>query len=178
MNPQEFVCITKDAMDAFEKLYEGNSDKGEKEALQSAYLAASSSLMGRLTKWLDDSLYANPEEEVDIPEGQALDYYIRGALYRLARNCAKEMLSEPIQETIEKYNDLFMKQIYVILSAYSGKEIKNPDDDGIYGEESDCRHLVFDNTLAAISCVKEGKLNKQALANTFRALADFYEKDW
>lgn len=39
MNPQEFVCITKDAMDAFEKWYEGNSDKGDKEALQSAYLA-------------------------------------------------------------------------------------------------------------------------------------------
>ena len=92
---------------------------------------------------------------------------------------AEQLLHEPIQETVEKYNELFMKQVYIVMSAYSGKEIKSEnDDDGIYGEENECRHQVFNNTFAAISCVKNGKLNKQAVANTFRALADFYEEEW
>lgn len=43
------------------------------------------------------------------------------------------------------------------------------------GEEA--RHRVFDGTISAIGFVKDGTLNKNTLVNTFRALADFYEKE-
>ena len=179
MNPHEFACITKDAIADFEKWYEKNGADGDREALQSAYLAAHASLIARFSKWLDDGLFANPDEPQNIPEGEGFDFYIQGAISRQVMKWARQLLNEPIQETVEKYNELFTRQVYVIMSAYSGKEIKSEeDDDGIYGEENEARHQVFNDTFAAISCIKSGKLNKQAVANTFRALADFYEEEW
>lgn len=179
MTPQEFVCITRDSFAEFEKWYETEGKNGDKEALQKAYTAAYISLMARFSKWLDDRLFGNPDEKQNIPEGEAFDFYIQGAISRQVMKYARQLLHEPIQETVEKYNELFMKQVHVIMSAYSGKEIKTADDDdGIYGEENEQRHQVFDQTFAAISFVKDGKLKKQAVANTFRALADFYEQEW
>lgn len=68
--------------------------------------------------------------------------------------------------------------ILTILQAYGEKELKiYDDDDGIGGEETAVRHLVFDNVLAGIGTVRNGTLNKDAVVRTFRALADFYETE-
>ena len=65
------------------------------------------------------------------------------------------------------------------MSGYTGKKIESDeDDDGIEGAEADQRSIVFNNTLSAITLTKEGALNKKAVANTFRALADFYDSEW
>ena len=107
-----------------QKWYEKNGAGGDREALQSAYLAAHASLIARFSKWLDDGLFANPDEPQNIPEGEGFDFYIQGAISRQVMKWARQLLNEPIQESVEKYNELFMRQVYVIMSAYSGKEIK------------------------------------------------------
>lgn len=180
MNPKEFVAITKYAMDEFEKWYEldGKNKEGSKEALKLAYLAASSSMLSKISIWVQDRLYSSDSEKDEIEENQAFETYIERAIYRLASNLADDMVNAPLRESLQDYKDLVMKQIFVILESYSGKKLSGyDDDDGIEGEEAEARHLAMDGTISAISSVKKGVLNKDGVVRTFRALADFYEKE-
>ncbi len=179
MCPKEFAMIFKDALDAFETWYnESCSHKeADKEALQEAYTHAHLGIVARLQRMMGDGFTEDDDEE--IKDGEAFESFLEKAFLRKVHECASDITMQPIMLSLEQYNELAMKQIRIILSAYSGKQIEsNEDDDGIEGEEMEARHKVFDGTLSAIGFVKDGTLNKKAVANTFRALADFYEENW
>lgn len=123
--------------------------------------------------------YQDNDAEEEIPEGQSIEAYLSGLFDRNVYNCARSIVTKPLADSFEAYKELTMKQIRLIMSAYSGKKIENDDDDdGIEGEEDMQRHTVFDSTFSAISLVKDGVLNKAGVARAFRALADFYEQEW
>lgn len=178
MNPKEFVSILVDAKNEFENWYNTQEKDTNKEDMESAYLAAYSTILAKISLLLGDNLYSSNDEE-EIPESKAFEYYIGGALSRTVKICADDLLKQPLVDCIEKYEDLAFKQIRTIMSGYTGKKIESDeDDDGIEGAEADQRSIVFNNTLSAITLTKEGALNKKAVANTFRALADFYDSEW
>ena len=121
--------------------------------------------------------YQDNDAEEEIPEGQSIEAYLSGLFDRNVYNCARSIVTKPLADSFEAYKELTMKQIRLIMSAYSGKKIENDDDDdGIEGEEDMQRHTLFDSTFSAISLVKDGVLNKAGVARAFRALADFYER--
>ena len=178
MCPKEFAMIFKDALDAFEIWYnESCSHKeADKDSLQEAYTHAHIGLVARLQRMMGDGFSEDDDE--NIPDGEAFETFLEKAFMRKVHECASDITMQPIMLSLEQYNELAMKQIRTILSAYSGKVIESDeDDDGIEGEEMEARHRVFDGTLSAIGFVKGGTLKKKAVADTFRALADFYEKE-
>ena len=178
MCPKELAMIMKDAFDEFEKWYaEGCSNKTvDKDALREAYTHSHLSVVSRIQMMMGDEFSEDNDE--NIADGEALQTWLAGAFERSVQQCAQDINLRPIMASLENFNELSMKQIRFILSAYSGKQIEGEEDDGIEGEESEARHRVFDGTIAGIGFVKDGTLNKKAVANTFRALADFYEQDW
>ena len=167
-------------MEAFEKWYEEHGkefSESSKKDLKNVYLEAATSLLATMSGWLHDRLLKSDEDDV-MQEGAPLESYFQNAIDRLAVIYADEILKEPFRDALENHRELAMKQINVILESYSGKKLSGPDDDdGIEGEEAQARHLVFDGSLSALSSVKNGILKKDALVKTFRALADFYEKE-
>ena len=178
MSPKELAMITKDAIDSFESWYKDDctNKAADREALQEAYLMAHVGVVARVQMMMGDGFYEDDDEK--IPDGEALQTWLTNAFTRSIQQCAHDISVQPIMVSLKQYNELTMKQIRLILSAYSGKQIESDDDDdGVEGEEMEARHRVFDGTLSAIGFVKDGTLKKQALANTFRALADFYEKE-
>ena len=178
MCPKEFAMIMKDALDEFENWYaESCSNKeADKESLQEAYTHAHIGIVARLQRMMGDGFSEDDDEK--IPDGEAFESFIEKAFMRKVQEYATDIAMQPIMLSLEQHNELAMKQIRTILSAYSGKVIESDeDDDGIEGEEMEARHKVFDGTLSAIGFVKGGTLKKKAVADTFRALADFYEKE-
>lgn len=179
MCPKGFAMILKDALDAFETWYsEGCSNKeADKDSLQEAYTHAHIGIVARLQRMMGDGVTEDDDEKIE--DGEAFESFLEKAFIRKVREYAEDIAMQPIMLSLEQYNELAMKQIRTILSAYSGKIIESDeDDDGVEGEEMEARHKVFDGTLSAIGFVKDGTLNKKAVAATFRALADFYEKEW
>ncbi|MBQ3825118.1 MAG: hypothetical protein II811_03165 [Spirochaetaceae bacterium] len=178
MCPKEFAMILKDALDAFETWYsEGCSNKeADKDSLQEAYTHAHIGIVARLQRMMGDGFSEDDDEEIE--DGEAFESFLEKAFMRKVQEYATDIAMQPIMLSLEQHNELAMKQIRAILSAYSGKVIEGDEDDGIEGEEAEARHRVFDGTLSAIGFVKDGTLNKKAVAATFRVLADFYEKEW
>ena len=177
MCPKEFAMIMKDALDEFENWYaESCSNKeADKESLQEAYTHAHIGIVARLQRMMGDGFSEDDDEK--IPDGEAFESFIEKAFMRKVQEYATDIAMQPIMLSLEQHNELAMKQIRTILSAYSGKVIEGNEDDGIEGDEAEARHRVFDGTLSAIGFVKGGTLKKKAVADTFRALADFYEKE-
>lgn len=179
MCPKELAMIMKDAFDEFERWYsEGCSYKDvDKNALGEAYSHAHLSVVARIQQIMGDVFFEDDDEK--IPDGEALQTWLAGAFMRSVQQCAHDISVQPIMVSLEQYNELTMKQIRLILSAYSGKQIEGDEDVGIEGAgaEAEALHKVFDGTISAIGFVKDGTLNKAALVNTFHALADFYEKE-
>ena len=178
MCPNEFMMIMKDALDEFENWYreECSHKEADKEALQEAYTHAHLGIVARLQMMLGDGFSEDDDEK--IPDGEAFESFIEKAFMRKVQEYATGIAMQPIMLSIVQHNELVMKQVRTILSAYSGKVIESDeDDDGIEGAEAEARHRVFDGTLSAIGFVKDGTLNKKSVSDTFRALADFYEKE-
>lgn len=168
--------IFKDALDAFEIWYKEccSHKEADKDSLQEAYTHAHLGIVARLQKMMGDGFSEDDDE--NIPDGEAFETFLEKAFMRKVQEYATDIAMQPIMLSLEQHNELAMKQIRTILSAYSGKVIES-DEDGIEGEEMEARHKVFDSTLSAIGFVKDGTLNKKAVSDTFRALADFYEKE-
>lgn len=178
MCAEEFAMIMKDALDEFENWYATicKNKNADKDALCEAYTQAHIAFVSRIQQILGDGFFEDSDEKTK--EGEALEDWLSGAFTRKIQEYANDINVQPIMVSLENYKELTMKQIRLILSAYSGKVIENDeDDDGIEGEEMEARHRVFDGTLSAIAFVKDGTLDKAAVARTFRALADFYEKE-
>lgn len=179
MKAKEMEMIMQECVADFDKWYEeGCKNKVvDKEVLFDAYMDAQISLVKHIQETLCDNFFEDDGKE--IKKGEGFSSWLLGAFTRRVHQCANNIIYSPMASSLENYHDLAMKQIKLILSAYSGKQIVNDDDDdGIEGEESEARHRVFDGTISAIAAVKEGILNKAALAKSFRALADFYEQEW
>lgn len=178
MKPQEFYLILKDAMDSFEAWYAEEKPEGDKETLQKLYTDVHVGLVARVSAMLQDGLEEAGEDDEAVQDGEGLEAYLNRQIDRKISAYANDLVYRPMVESLENYNELAMQQIRLILSAYSGKEIKSDeDDDGITGIESEMRHKVFDGTIAGIAACKKGELSKEGLVRTFRALADFYEKE-
>ena len=186
MNPKELVAILTDASNDFDAWYQDFLKSGKapenvesvKDCLSLAYTSAISGIMAKLTTWLEDSLYSG-KDAPSIPKGEGFDEYMKGAIYRRSEKIAKGLINLPLADAIEKNEELAYKLINGILEGYSGKVLKNnDDDDGINGIENDKRMEVMTSSLAGITYVKEGILNKKGLANAFRRVADFYDEEW
>ena len=72
MNPKEFVSILVDAKNEFENWYNTQEKDTNKEDMESAYLAAYSTILAKISLLLGDNLYSSGKCSIQKLQGQTL----------------------------------------------------------------------------------------------------------
>lgn len=183
MKPSEYAAIMADTFKAFESWCEENKADSKDKKLLEAFVGGENLVLVEFGKVAGDRLYSDGDSDEKIPEGEGISTYLKNALDLYVENLSasdsedsEQNAQSLTQISFEKYQEETFKLILVLMSAYSGKEIKTMDeDDGIEGEESEMRHQIFDSFFGAIAAVKSGVMSKEKVARTCRALADFFE---